>query len=139
MSRSASHQWVGICPGDLHNEGYFCEAVFKVHGSSGFHCLLAEVLKQKCLTAVVFKKKKFQEYNLVKVREAIRECCRAYGLAAALTFIESESFSEMGSADESSSSNEILLKYFKEWLADGCENDVAFKHRATVFLLYGPL
>ena len=139
MSRSASHQWVGICPGDLHNKGYFCEAVFKVHGSSGFHCLLAEVLKRKSLTAVVFKKKKFQEHNLVKVREAIRDCCRANGLAAALTFIESESFPEMGIADESSSSNEILLKYFKEWLADGCENDVAFKHRATAFLLYGPL
>ena len=139
MSRSASHHWVGICPGDLHNKGYFCEAVFKVHGPSGFHCLLAEVLKRKSLTAAVFKKKKFQEYNLVKVREAIRDCCRAYGLAAALAFIDSESFPVIGSTGESPDSNEILLKCFKEWLADGCESDVAFKHRATAFLLYGPL
>ena len=36
MSRSAAYRWVGICPGDLHNKGYFCEAVFKVHGPSGF-------------------------------------------------------------------------------------------------------
>ena len=47
MSRSAAYHWVGICPGDLHNKGYFCEAVFNVHGPSGFHCLLAEVLKRK--------------------------------------------------------------------------------------------
>ena len=68
MSRSALYRWVGICPGDLHNKGYFCEAFFKVHRLSGFHCLLADVLKQTGLTAAVFKKKKFQEYNLVKVR-----------------------------------------------------------------------
>ena len=57
MSRSASYRWVGLCPGDLHNKGYYCEAVFKVHGSSGFHCLLAEVLKRKGLTVAAFKKK----------------------------------------------------------------------------------
>ena len=56
-----------------------------------------------------------------------------------LAFIESESFPVMDSTDESSNSSEILLKRFKEWLADGCESDVAFKHRATAFLLYGPL
>lgn len=27
--RSGSYQWVGLCPGDLHNKGYFCEAAFK--------------------------------------------------------------------------------------------------------------
>ena len=31
----------------------------KFHGSSGFHCLLAEVLKRKGLTVAAFKKKKF--------------------------------------------------------------------------------
>ena len=40
MFRSASYRWVGLCPGDVHNKGSFCEAVFKVHGSSGFHCIL---------------------------------------------------------------------------------------------------
>jgi hypothetical protein len=57
MGRSASHRWVGLCPGDLHNKGYFCEAVFKVHGSSGFHYMWCEVLKRKRITAEVFKKK----------------------------------------------------------------------------------
>ena len=91
------------------------------------------------MTAAVFKKKKFQEYNLVKVREVIRDCCHVYGLAAVLAFIDSKSFPVIGSTGESPDSNEILLKCFKEWLADGCESDVAFKHRATTFLLYGPL
>ena len=90
------------------------------------------------MTAAVFKKK-FEEYNLVKVRKAIRDCCRAYGLAAALAFIYSELSPVIGSTGESPNSNEIHLKSFKEWLADGCKSDIAFKHRATVFLLYGPL
>ena len=47
MDRSASYHWVGLCPGDLHNKGYFCEAIFKVHGSSGFHHLWCEILKTK--------------------------------------------------------------------------------------------
>ena len=25
MTRLASYGWVGICPGDLHNKGFFCE------------------------------------------------------------------------------------------------------------------
>lgn len=45
MARSVSYRWVGLCPGDLHNKGYFCEAAFKVHGSSGLHYILLEVMK----------------------------------------------------------------------------------------------
>ncbi len=90
MGRSASHRWVGLCPGDLHNEGYFCEAVFKVHGSSGFHYMWCEVLKRKKITAEVFKKKKFQENNLTKIIEAISDACRSYAIAAALEFVDSK-------------------------------------------------
>ena len=84
MSRSGSYKWVGLCPGDLHNKGYFCEAAFKVHGSSGLHYILLEVMKRKRLTTEVFKNKKFQENNLVQVREAVRDVCKSYGIAAAL-------------------------------------------------------
>ena len=45
MARSVSYRWVGLCPGDLHNKGYFCEAAFKVHGSFGLHYILLEVMK----------------------------------------------------------------------------------------------
>ena len=93
MSRSGSYQWVGFCPGDLHNKaGYFCEAAFIVHGSSGLHYIVLEVMKRKRLTTEVFKNKKFQENNLVQEREAVRDVCKSYGIAAALEFSESDSF-----------------------------------------------
>ncbi len=119
--------------------GYFCEAVYKVHGSSGFHYLLSEVLKRKGLTREVFKKKKFQENNLVKVREGINDACRAYGIAAALQFAESNEFPSTEELLKTSSTTTTILSKFKEWLSKCSENDVAFQHRSTSFLVYGPL
>ncbi len=138
MFRSASYRWVGLCPGDLHNKGYFCEAVFKVHGSSGFHCILVEIMKRKRLTKDVFKKKKFDDNNLVKVREAIADACRAYGIAAALEFISSDTF-PTSELDKTESIEQLLLTKFKEWLINSGDADAAFQHRATAFLVYGPL
>ena len=138
MSRSGSHQWVGLCPGDLHNKGYFCEAVFKVHGSSGFHVMLVEVLKRKRLTTEVFKKKKFNEANLTKVREAINDSCRSYGIAAAIEFCSSNCFPSNEELEEDNDGVRLLSK-FKEWLQSSSDADVAFNHRAKAFLFYGPL
>lgn len=67
MSRSAAYQWVGLCPGDLHNKGYFCEATFTVRGSSGLHYILLEAMKWKKLSTEIFKKKKFQEKTQFKL------------------------------------------------------------------------
>lgn len=92
MSRSGSYQWAGHCPGDLYSKGYFCEAAFKVHGSSGLHSILLEVMKRRRLATEFFKNKNFQENNLVQVREAVRDVCKSYGIAAALVFAESDSF-----------------------------------------------
>ena len=136
--RSASYRWVGLCSGDLHNKGYFCEAVFKVHGSSGFHCILVEIMKRKQPIKEVFKKRKFQDNNLVKVREAISNTCRAYGIAAALEFIGSNKF-PTNELDGTENVEQLLLTKFKEWLISSGEVDAAFRHRATAFLLYGPL
>ena len=47
-------------------------------------------MKRKPPTNQVFKKKKFQEANLVKVRGAINDACRAYGIATAIEFSTSE-------------------------------------------------
>ena len=105
MSRSGSYKLVGLCPSDLHNKGYFCEAAFKVHGSSGLHYILLEVTTRKKLTFEVFKNKKFQENSLIQVRKAVRDVCKVYGIAAALEFSESESFPDQqelwGAADVS--------------------------------------
>ena len=90
MSRSSSHDWVGIIPGDLHTKGFLAEACFKEQGPGGFHYLVCKVLKRPKLTKEAFKKKKFAEGNLSKIREAVRDCARAYGLAAVMEFKESE-------------------------------------------------
>jgi len=139
MSRSGSYRWVGLCPGDLHNKGYFCEAAFKVHGSSGLHYILLEVMKRKKLTTEVFKKKKFQESNLIQVREAIRDLCEAYGKAAALEFSESDLFPSQQELQVAEDESVLLLDKFKDWITASSEADVAFQHRATAFLVYGPI
>ena len=112
MFRSASYRWVGLCPGDLHNKGYFCEAVFKVHGLSDFHRILVEIMKRKRLTKDVFKKKKFDDNNLVRVRAAIADACRAYDIAAALEFISSDAFPS-SDLDKTKSVEQLLLTKFR--------------------------
>ena len=46
MSRSDSHEWVGIIPGDMYTKGYLAEACFKEQGAGGFHYLVCKVLKR---------------------------------------------------------------------------------------------
>jgi hypothetical protein len=139
MVRSASYRWVGLCPGDLHNKGYFCEATFKVHGTSGFHYIITEVMKRKKLTKEVFKKRKLQDSNLVQVREAIRDVCIAYGIAAALEFCESKWFPSEHELQSTPDLCCLLLAKFKEWISISSASDAAFQHRSSAFLVYGPI
>ena len=139
LSRSGSYQWVGLCPGDLHNKGYFCEAAFKVLGSSGLPYVLLEVIKRKKLTTEAFKDKKFQESNLIQVREAICDVCEAYGIAAALEFSKSDLFPSQQELQVAEDESVLLLDKFKDWITASSEADVAFQHRATAFLVYGPI
>ena len=138
MAHSSAFKWVGLCPGDLHNVGYFCEACFKAHGSSGLHYLLLNVLNRKKLAAEVFKDKKFNDNNLIKVREAIRDGCTSYALAAAFEFRKSKFFPSQAelleSKQQSGGQGPILLDRFKQFIACCCEADVAFKHRAGAFM-----
>ena len=90
MNRSSSYRWVGLCPGELHNKGYYYEAVFKVHGSNGMHYLILEIMKRKKLIANAFKK--FQDGNLLYIREAIRDVSKAYGMGSRLRIFGKQSF-----------------------------------------------
>jgi hypothetical protein len=138
MARSSAYRWVGLCPGDLHNKGYYCEAVFKVHGSNGLHYILLEIMKRKKLIVNAFKKKKFQDGNLLHIREAIRDVSKAYGMAAVLEFLESSHFPPQ-SEFIGDNSTLLLLTKFKEWISESSKSDLAFEHRASMFLLYGPI
>ena len=92
MSRSRCHDWVGIIPGDLHTKGYLAEACYKEQGPGGFHYLVQKVMNRSRLTKEAFKEKKFADGNLSRIREAVKDGARAYGLAAVIEFKESELF-----------------------------------------------
>ena len=143
MARSCSFGWAGICVGDMHNKGYLCEACFKEHGKSGLHYIVHDVLKRKKLTSEAFKSRKFQENFLLQIREANRDVCLGYCIAACLQFQESVFFpsnSELARSMKANGNHSyVILSRFKEWLSKGCAEDVAFKHHSNTFCDYGPL
>ncbi len=143
MSRSGSHEWVGIIPGDMHTKGYLAEACFKEQDPGGFHYLVCKVLKRPKLTVESFKKKKFADGNLSRIREAVTDCARAYGLAAVMEFKQSEFYPDacmMSQCNRTTGDHtEILLRQFKLWLKDSSAVSSSFKYRSRMFLYYGPL
>lgn len=143
MARSCSFSWTGICVGDMHNKGYLSEACFKEHGQSGLHYIVHDLLKRKKLTTEAFKSRKFQEHFLIQIREANRDVCFGYCIAACLEFRESRYFPTNADLAQSMKSDgnhsDVLLVHFKKWLKESSTNDVAFKHHSSAFLYYGPL
>ena len=143
MSHACAYSWIGICMGDMHNKGYFCEACFKEHGQSELHYIVLEVLKRKKLTTEAFKSKKFQENFLTQVREAIHDVCLAYCIAAFLEFRETAYFpsnSELACCVRSTGNHSgVILSKFKEWLKTCSAADASFNHHSSAFLYHGPL
>ena len=106
--------------------------------------LFHNVLKHKKLTAEAFKSRKFQENFLSQIRrEANRDVCFGYCIAACVQFRESTLFptnSELAQCMKSNGNHsDIMLKRFKQWLQKGCNEDVVFKHHSSTFCFYGPL
>ena len=143
MSRSDVHNWIGIIPGDLHTKGYFAEACFKEQGPGGFHYLVNKVLKRAKLTTEAFKKKKFSEGNLDRIREAVRDGARSYGLAAVMEFQNSDLFPSVDDQRKclelTGSHTKVFLERFKQWLELSSSLSASFRYRSRLFLLYGPL
>ena len=101
------------------------------------------MLKRPKLTKEAFKKKKFAEGNLSKIREAVRDCARAYGLAAVMEFKESEFYPDkqmISNCNRATGSHtDTLLSQFKLWLTQSKDVSSSFKYRSRMFLYYGPL
>ena len=95
-------------------------------------------MKRKKLTKDVFKKRKFQDNNLVQVREAIRDACMAYGIVAAIEYFETEWFPSEHELQSGRDHSCLILARFKDWISISSANDAAFKHRSSAFLTYGP-
>lgn len=143
MGRASAYDWAGIIPGDLHTKGYLCEACFKEQGPGGFHYITNKVMKRPKLITDVFKKKKFEAGNQVRIKEAVKDCARSYGVAAVIEFANSDFFPgprDMGAnLRKTGNHNDVLYDAFVRWLEQSCERSVAFSYYSRMFLYYGPL
>ena len=139
----SSFDWCSPVPGDLHTKGYLCEACFKDQGQGGLHFLVNKVLDCPKLTKDAFKKKKFQDQNLNRIREAARDGTISYGIAAARCFFHSSTFPSKSDLSlckrQNGNHNKILLSTFKSWLDNACDDDKQILYLSRKFTLYGPL
>ena len=142
MARTSAHKWVGIIPGDMHTNGHLCEACFKEQGPGGFHFIVNKIMKRPKLIADAFKKNKFGKGNLGRIREAVADCARSYGLAAVMEFHESEFYPDANNLSanfrKNGNHNDVLYNTFMQWMTHG-SNNVSFRYYSRMFLYYGPL
>ena len=139
----SAYGWCSEFPGDMHTKGYLCETCFKVLGNGGFHYMIHTVMKRVKVTQEAFGKKKFQEQNLSRIKEAVRDGGLAYGLAAVQEFKKSAYFPSesdlKASLRRSGSHNDVLLDAFKKWLHDGAAEDASFRYHSELITLFAPL
>lgn len=143
MGRASAYEWAGIIPGDLHTKGYLCEACFKEQGPGGFHYIANKVMKRPKLISDVFKKKKFETGNQDRIKEAVQDCARSYGIAAVIEFAKSDCYpgprDRSASLRKSGNHNDVLYDAFIKWIEQSSERNVAFRYYSRMFLYYGPL
>ena len=139
---SAAYGWCAEVPGDMHAKGYMYEVCKKVMSPGGFMHILQNVMMRKKITDESFGKKKFQEQNLNRIEEAVRDTSMAFGIAAVLEFKRSclfPSVAELADCKKSTNDhNAILLSKMKQWMSASCE-DATFKYYSQMLSLFGPL
>ena len=100
-------------------------------------------MKRAKLTTEAFKKKKFSEGNLDRIREAVRDGARSYGLAAILEFKNSDLFPSVDDQkkciETTGSHTKVCLERFKQWLERSSDSSASFHYRSRLLLFYGPL
>jgi hypothetical protein len=135
--------WSTEVPGDMHTKGYICEAVFKAHGVGGFHKVVNSVMNRPKLTKEAFKKRKFQDNNLNRIKESVRDGSYAYGMAAVQEFRMSPDFPSnqdlLQNLQKFGNHNQILIQRFKKWLKESAECNEKHQYHQQLFTLFGPL
>lgn len=100
-------------------------------------------MKRPKLTEEAFGKRKFQEQNLNRIKEAVRDGSYAYGLAAIQQFRESNFFPTQSDLQQcmrkNGSHDAILVERFKKWLDMCAETDEGHAYNQQVFTVFGPL
>ncbi len=138
----AAYGWCSEVPGDMHAKGYLYEVCKKVMTSGGFMHILQQVLSRRKITSESFGKKKFQDQNLKRIEEAVRDTAAAFAIAAVLEFKQSDSFpkeDELRQCKRTTGYHDaILLSKFKEWIHTSCE-DLTFNYYSQMITLFGPL
>ena len=135
--------WSTEVPGDMHTKGYLCEAAFKAQGVGGFHKMVNSVMNRPKLTKEAFKKHKFQDNNLNRIKESVRDGSNAYGMAAVQEFLKSSEFPTISEMSKDlrkfGNHNQILLQHFKKWLKKSAECNPRHEYHQQLFTLFGPL
>ena len=103
-------------------------------------CILHHVLKRHKLNDDAFGEKKFQNQNLGRIDEAIRDICMAYGLAAVQLYKKSEFFPTEEALHKSKfgNHNQLILEAFKLWLTKASEC-ATFTYQCQMITLFDPL
>lgn len=107
-----------------------------------FMCVAHTVMNRNRVTDDTFGDKKFQQQNLTRIGEAVRDVSVAYGLAAVQEFKASTHFP----SDESlavhykihRNHHNLLLDAFKEW-NERRSTSITFRYQSQLFTLFGPL
>ena len=138
----AAYGWCAEVPGDLHTKGYLYEVCKKVMTPGGFMHIVQDVLLRRKIVPESFGKKKFQQQNLSRIEEAVRDISFAFGMAACIEFQKSPSFPEKSELQKckraTGNHNEILLAKFKKWVSCN-KQDAYFQYYSQMFTLFGPL
>lgn len=110
-------------------------------GPGRFMCVAHTVMNRNRVTDDTFGDKKFQQQNLNRIDEAVRDVSVAYGLAAVQEFKASTHFP----SDESLAvlykihrNHQNLLDAFKEW-NERQSTSITFRYQSQLFTLFGPL
>ena len=126
----------------MHAKGYFYEVCQKVMSPGGMMHIIREVLNRKKIIDESFGKKKFQEQNLGRIEEALRDVSFGIGIAAAVEFEKSTSFPDQFKITNCKRAtgyhNDVLLSRFKEWIT-ASKKDAYFEYYSQMFTLFGPL
>jgi len=88
----AAYGWCAEVPGDMHAKGYLYEVCKKVMKPGGFMHILCNVISRTKINDDSFGQIKFQEQNLNRIEEAVRDMGVSFGMAAALEFQDSSYF-----------------------------------------------
>ena len=95
-----------------------CECCYKEQGDGGLLYVARTGMRRSKLSPEVFKDKKYEEDNLRKIKEAVRDVARSYGIATVVQFKLSEFYPSpealRACTRKTGNQNQVMLESFKK-------------------------